>query len=100
MIVTAPTVPCRIVLPGGAEVELQNPAEYPLNVKVRARPPARALCVCMLCVCVLCLCESMGWMVQAVNKLCVCACVCVRVTVWVEPGRAPQYRACSAQRGP
>ncbi|PSC76214.1 translation factor GUF1 mitochondrial isoform X1 isoform B [Micractinium conductrix] len=36
VIVTAPTVPCRVVLPGGEELELQNPAEFPLNTKVAA----------------------------------------------------------------
>ncbi|EFN57155.1 hypothetical protein CHLNCDRAFT_56093 [Chlorella variabilis] len=34
VIVTAPTVPCRVVLPGGDTLELQNPAEFPLNVKI------------------------------------------------------------------
>ncbi|KAI3434957.1 hypothetical protein D9Q98_003011 [Chlorella vulgaris] len=34
VIVTAPTVPCRVVLPSGEELELQNPAEFPLNQKI------------------------------------------------------------------
>ena len=46
VIVTAPTVPCRVVLPGGDTLELQNPAEFPLNVKIaeggwQARQEAR-----------------------------------------------------------
>ena len=36
VIVTAPTVPCRIMLPGGETVELQNPAEFPTNTKIAA----------------------------------------------------------------
>ena len=36
VICTSPTVPCRVVLPGGETLELQNPAEFPLNVKVAA----------------------------------------------------------------
>ena len=36
VICTSPTVPCRVVLPGGEALELQNPAEFPLNVKVAA----------------------------------------------------------------
>ncbi|GAB4818255.1 hypothetical protein N2152v2_005301 [Parachlorella kessleri] len=36
VIVTAPTVPCRIQLPSGEIQELQNPAEFPLNTKLSA----------------------------------------------------------------
>ncbi|KAL4425285.1 hypothetical protein ABPG75_009301 [Micractinium tetrahymenae] len=36
VIVTAPTVPCRVVLPGGEERELQNPAEFPTSTKIAA----------------------------------------------------------------
>lgn len=36
VIVTAPTVPSRVALPGGQILELQNPAEFPQNVKIAA----------------------------------------------------------------
>lgn len=47
VIVTAPTVPVRVELPGGEVVELQNPSEFPAGVKLAAifEPTVRATVV-------------------------------------------------------
>lgn len=36
IITTAPTVPCRINLPSGETLQLENPAEFPIHAKVAA----------------------------------------------------------------
>ncbi|KAL6778730.1 EFG11 [Auxenochlorella protothecoides x Auxenochlorella symbiontica] len=47
VLVTAPTVPCRVVLQGGESIELSNPADFPTDVRVEAvwEPTVRATVV-------------------------------------------------------